>query len=185
MEEIKRIGRTHGFQTPFFRKRLWPILLNVDSQNSELSGKFLIFWIKKKMAEWMKWWSKMILNLEAINLKNKLTKMWIDLCYVLRTSRTAQNKICKKIHPSLWVSPFNNVCIIFRKYNRRMLRRILNQIFSKHPEMDYYQGYHDVCSIFLIIFGFDAGKLAEQAALSFFRYALFLLFFKLSFFPQG
>lgn len=57
-----------------------------------------------------------------------------------------------------------------------MLRRILNQIFSKHPEMDYYQGYHDVCSIFLIIFGFDAGKLAEQAALSFFRYALFIIF---------
>jgi len=35
--------------------------------------------------------------------------------------------------------------------------------------MEYYQGYHDVCSIFLILFGLDGLIMAEKAALTFFR----------------
>eukprot|EP01091_Cochliopodium_minus_P021333 TRINITY_DN9710_c0_g1_i1.p1 TRINITY_DN9710_c0_g1~~TRINITY_DN9710_c0_g1_i1.p1 ORF type:complete len:138 (-),score=22.91 TRINITY_DN9710_c0_g1_i1:122-493(-) len=34
---------------------------------------------------------------------------------------------------------------------RKILSNILNGILSKHPELSYYQGYHDICSIILFV----------------------------------
>ncbi|PRP79899.1 hypothetical protein PROFUN_12388 [Planoprotostelium fungivorum] len=41
----------------------------------------------------------------------------------------------------------------FMMAKRKQLSRIINTLLFKHPELHYYQGYHDVCSVFLMITG--------------------------------
>eukprot|EP01016_Furgasonia_blochmanni_P023740 TRINITY_DN2559_c0_g1_i26.p1 TRINITY_DN2559_c0_g1~~TRINITY_DN2559_c0_g1_i26.p1 ORF type:complete len:301 (+),score=55.80 TRINITY_DN2559_c0_g1_i26:476-1378(+) len=59
--------------------------------------------------------------------------------------------------------------------NPRMIRRktlddILKTVFSLNPELNYYQGYHDITSILLVLFGRNLGFfMSEHIAKKFFR----------------
>lgn len=46
---------------------------------------------------------------------------------------------------------------------------MLDSFFAKNPELKYIQGFHDVASIFLILFGNSTGYyLMEQAGRTYF-----------------
>ena len=55
------------------------------------------------------------------------------------------------------------------KYTLRLeLEQLLNAIFSRNPRLHYYQGYNDICAIFLLIFGRDyALPLLERISTTF------------------
>lgn len=52
-----------------------------------------------------------------------------------------------------------------RETKRDQLRRILHTMFTLHPDLHYFQGYHAICSVFLLVCGNDislAYHLCEQ-----------------------
>ncbi|KAL4475474.1 hypothetical protein ABPG72_013298 [Tetrahymena utriculariae] len=58
------------------------------------------------------------------------------------------------------------------KKQQQKLFRILEGLMQKQPELQYYQGYHDVATLFLLIFGNTEGYyMTEKAANTFFRQA--------------
>lgn len=55
-----------------------------------------------------------------------------------------------------------------REANRKVLAKIVHAIFSSHPGLHYIQGFHDICSVFLVVCGDDdfvAFALCERLAL--------------------
>lgn len=40
-----------------------------------------------------------------------------------------------------------------RRVKRRALTQVINAALNANPELHYYQGYHDVCSVFLLALG--------------------------------
>eukprot|EP00935_MAST-01C_sp_MAST-1C-sp1_P000017 g17.t1 len=57
-----------------------------------------------------------------------------------------------------------------RQTKREALSAIINAIVCEHPSLNYYQGYHDVVTVFLIVVGEQrAYQLVEQSSLHFFR----------------
>ncbi|CAD8164995.1 unnamed protein product [Paramecium octaurelia] len=53
---------------------------------------------------------------------------------------------------------------------RNCLMDVLDTIFSQHPNYSYYQGYHDVASILILVLGVEQGYIAATyAAQNFFK----------------
>ncbi|CAD8067475.1 unnamed protein product [Paramecium sonneborni] len=53
---------------------------------------------------------------------------------------------------------------------RKCLMEVLDTIFSQHPNYSYYQGYHDVVSILILVLGVEQGYIAATyAAQNFFK----------------
>lgn len=56
--------------------------------------------------------------------------------------------------------------------SRRALHRVIHSFFVAHPNLHYFQGFHDICSVFLIVCNFDcreAYRMIERTSLSFIR----------------
>ena len=58
-----------------------------------------------------------------------------------------------------------------RTRKRKELSNIINAMLCRHPQLHYYQGYHDVVTVFLMVMGGAeaAFEVAEKASLHFFR----------------
>ena len=59
-----------------------------------------------------------------------------------------------------------------REMKRKVLYNMINAILVRNVELDlhYYQGFHDVCSVFLLTMGKkEAFVLAERVSISYFR----------------
>jgi hypothetical protein len=73
----------------------------------------------------------------------------------------------------------------FRKQERAKLSWIINTIMAKHRgHLHYIQGYHDVCSVFLIVCDFDqyaAYTLCERVSKFHLRFSLPLFLQKVDF----
>jgi len=53
-----------------------------------------------------------------------------------------------------------------REQKRGALMRMINAILCDHPQLNYFQGFHDVCSVFLMVCGEQlGGAVAEFVAL--------------------
>ncbi|KAI9469333.1 rab-GTPase-TBC domain-containing protein [Zychaea mexicana] len=61
-----------------------------------------------------------------------------------------------------------------RKQNlRTQLTGVITHVLRSHPKLHYYQGFHDIASIFLLLFGEkEAGVLMQQVSLFFIRDAM-------------
>eukprot|EP00658_Telonema_sp_P-2_P066255 TRINITY_DN55310_c0_g1_i1.p1 TRINITY_DN55310_c0_g1~~TRINITY_DN55310_c0_g1_i1.p1 ORF type:complete len:233 (-),score=49.06 TRINITY_DN55310_c0_g1_i1:42-740(-) len=52
-----------------------------------------------------------------------------------------------------------------RKLKRESLMRIMNYVLCQHPELNYYQGFHDICGVCLMVCGERVGAaVAEYVA---------------------
>eukprot|EP01132_Coremiostelium_polycephalum_P007750 gene7750-9534_t len=95
-----------GFVHNSLRKKVWPILLNIDTD-------------------------------EIIN----------------HTSRIVQHpdtdQVAKDVERSMWRFTKGNTRLIQQK--RPELTRIINAILSIHPKLHYFQGYHDIASVLLLV----------------------------------
>ena len=64
--------------------------------------------------------------------------------------------------------------LLIRKKKRAELSRVVNGILSVHKELNYYQGLHDVASVFLLVANSEeeAFAMTERVCLNQLRYAL-------------
>ncbi|KAL1919119.1 uncharacterized protein VTP21DRAFT_2501 [Calcarisporiella thermophila] len=54
---------------------------------------------------------------------------------------------------------------------RKELHEVIMSVLRRHPKLHYYQGFHDICTCFLLVLGKrQAVKASEHAALFFLRY---------------
>jgi len=60
------------------------------------------------------------------------------------------NQVARDIERSLW--KFTAGQEKYRNIKRAELSRIINSILSRNPEIHYFQGYHDIASVFIMIF---------------------------------
>ncbi|KAI7903830.1 rab-GTPase-TBC domain-containing protein [Cokeromyces recurvatus] len=55
------------------------------------------------------------------------------------------------------------------------LNRVIVHVLRSYPSLHYYQGYHDICSVFILLFGEKyATKLMESVALFYLRYEMYI-----------
>lgn len=60
--------------------------------------------------------------------------------------------------------------MIFRQKKQRDVLKILDSFFSKNKDLSYIQGFHDVASIFLVLFGNNIGYyMMEKAGKTYFK----------------
>lgn len=58
---------------------------------------------------------------------------------------------------------------LLRKKKQQAVLAVLDSFFAKNPELKYIQGFHDVASVFLILFGNSTGYyLMERAGRTYF-----------------
>jgi hypothetical protein len=81
------------------------------------------------------------------------------------------DQIQRDIDRSMWhFSCHKNMAVEERTTQREILSTIINAIVCEHPSLNYYQGYHDVVTVFLMVLGEQrAYQLVEKASLHFFR----------------
>src|SRR5262245_19064962 len=71
------------------------------------------------------------------------------------------------------IVPSSDAIALARDEARASLSLLMNKIFTVHPELHYIQGYHDICSVFLLVCGDDmAFRLVERLSLLHIRDAL-------------
>ncbi|KAI8082675.1 rab-GTPase-TBC domain-containing protein, partial [Gilbertella persicaria] len=55
------------------------------------------------------------------------------------------------------------------------LSKVITHVLRSYPSLHYYQGFHDICSVFILLFGEKyASKLMEPVALFYLRYEMFM-----------
>lgn len=58
-----------------------------------------------------------------------------------------------------------------KKDLENQLSRVITHVLRAYPSLHYYQGFHDICSVFILLFGEKyACKLMEPVALFYLRY---------------
>lgn len=82
------------------------------------------------------------------------------------------DQVAKDIDRSLWRFTIGQAYL--RRTKRQQLSRIVNAILSRNPELHYYQGYHDIASIFLLVAGTEEAAYAmlDRLSKNHIRYAL-------------
>eukprot|EP00027_Filamoeba_sp_ATCC50430_P002344 CAMPEP_0168553946 /NCGR_PEP_ID=MMETSP0413-20121227/7516_1 /TAXON_ID=136452 /ORGANISM="Filamoeba nolandi, Strain NC-AS-23-1" /LENGTH=358 /DNA_ID=CAMNT_0008584651 /DNA_START=132 /DNA_END=1205 /DNA_ORIENTATION=- len=81
------------------------------------------------------------------------------------------DQVAKDVDRSLW--KFTQGKAYMRQEKRAELSRIIHAILATHPELHYYQGFHDVASVFLLIAGEEnAFAMVERLSLYHIRDAL-------------
>jgi len=101
---------------------------------------------------------------------------WPALCGIgynvpmeyLRTERPEKHneyaQMIRDVDRSLWAYCKDDEKLLQSK--RKSLLRIMNAILLDHPELNYYQGFHDVCSVCLMVCGEErGGSVAEYIAM--------------------
>ncbi|CDS10416.1 hypothetical protein LRAMOSA03092 [Lichtheimia ramosa] len=62
---------------------------------------------------------------------------------------------------------------------RSKLQSVIVHVLRTYPDLHYYQGFHDIASVFSLVFNEkDAGILMENVALFFIRYPFFFTFIR-------
>lgn len=60
--------------------------------------------------------------------------------------------------------------MIYRQKRQKDVLKILDSFFAKQKELKYIQGFHDVASVFIVLFGNNQGYyLMEKAGTTYFR----------------
>ncbi|KAN0025818.1 hypothetical protein ACTFIU_000081 [Dictyostelium citrinum] len=95
-----------GFVNKVLRKRIWPLLLNIDTNN-------------------------------IINHSDKIT------------NHKDTDQVTKDVERSMWRFTKGNSQLRNRK--KPELTRIVNAVLSIHPQLYYFQGYHEIASVLLLI----------------------------------
>ncbi len=80
------------------------------------------------------------------------------------------DQVARDIDRSLW--KFIPGKALYRNFKRRQLSDIVNTVLSKHSDLNYYQGFHDVASVFLLVAKSEESAFAmtERVSLSHLRY---------------
>ncbi|KAL1934449.1 hypothetical protein VTP01DRAFT_6631 [Rhizomucor pusillus] len=82
------------------------------------------------------------------------------------------NQISKDVERSLYYYP-PDISPTHKVYKQKELHSLIIEILWRNPKLKYYQGFHDICSCFLLVLGKkDAIPAAENAALFFLRDAM-------------
>ncbi|KAN0040738.1 hypothetical protein ACTFIV_003274 [Dictyostelium citrinum] len=95
-----------GFVNKVLRKRIWPLLLNIDTNN-------------------------------IINHSDKII------------NHKDTDQVTKDVERSMWRFTKGNSQLRNRK--KPELTRIVNAVLSIHPQLYYFQGYHEIASVLLLI----------------------------------
>jgi len=104
-------------------------------------------------------WPKLL----AIDVEN--TSHFLEENYSLNAD---SDQVRRDIDRSLWKFTYGNAAL--RKKKREELSRIINGILHRHPQLHYYQGFHDICSVFVIICGErEAFAIMEKLSLFYIR----------------
>eukprot|EP01119_Soliformovum_irregulare_P008772 TRINITY_DN21879_c0_g1_i1.p1 TRINITY_DN21879_c0_g1~~TRINITY_DN21879_c0_g1_i1.p1 ORF type:complete len:376 (+),score=88.04 TRINITY_DN21879_c0_g1_i1:99-1226(+) len=74
------------------------------------------------------------------------------------------DQVEKDVDRSLWRFTVGNVAL--RTYRRAQLSRVVNALLSNNPDLHYYQGYHDITSIVLLIADTEEATYAMMDRLS-------------------
>ena len=45
---------------------------------------------------------------------------------------------------------------------KRDLSRVINEVLRRHPKLCYFQGFHDICQVFLLVLGAEGAALATE-----------------------
>ncbi|EAL65971.1 RabGAP/TBC domain-containing protein [Dictyostelium discoideum AX4] len=107
IEGLKRCSvEEFGFVNKVLRKRIWPLLLNIDTNN--------------------------IINHSEKIINHKDT-----------------DQVTKDVERSMWRFTKGNSQLRNRK--KPELTRIVNAVLSIHPQLYYFQGYHEIASVLLLI----------------------------------
>ncbi|KAK5581703.1 hypothetical protein RB653_001740 [Dictyostelium firmibasis] len=107
IEGLKRCAiEEFGFVNKVLRKRIWPILLNIDTNN----------------------------------ITNHLQKI---------INHKDTDQVSKDVERSMWRFTKGNSQLRNRK--KPELTRIVNGVLSIHPQLYYFQGYHEIASVLLLI----------------------------------
>jgi hypothetical protein len=106
MRELRRASQ-EGLISENLRKKVWPILLEVDIE-----------------------------GYSDYHPENQ--------------SHRENSQVEKDIERSLW--RFTGDDVELRITKRKNLRNVINSLLAKHEDLNYYQGYHDIASVFIMIF---------------------------------
>ncbi|KAN0040715.1 hypothetical protein ACTA71_009053 [Dictyostelium dimigraforme] len=107
IEGLKRCAiEEFGFVNKVLRKRIWPLLLNIDTNN--------------------------IINHSEKIINHKDT-----------------DQVTKDVERSMWRFTKGNSQLRNRK--KPELTRIVNAVLSIHPQLYYFQGYHEIASVLLLV----------------------------------
>lgn len=75
----------------------------------------------------------------------------------------------KKTNKKLDISPEDKIKL------QEQLDRVITHVLRVYPSLHYYQGFHDICSVFILLFGEKyACKLMEPVALFYKRYPFYI-----------
>eukprot|EP01114_Cavostelium_apophysatum_P020804 TRINITY_DN7070_c0_g1_i2.p1 TRINITY_DN7070_c0_g1~~TRINITY_DN7070_c0_g1_i2.p1 ORF type:complete len:290 (-),score=45.74 TRINITY_DN7070_c0_g1_i2:105-974(-) len=81
------------------------------------------------------------------------------------------DQVARDIDRSMWRFTMGKAYL--RKLKREQLSRIINTILSRDPELHYYQGFHDIASVFLLVANeTEAYAMMERLSHNHIRYAL-------------
>ncbi|KAI8342071.1 rab-GTPase-TBC domain-containing protein [Chlamydoabsidia padenii] len=81
-------------------------------------------------------------------------------------------QIYKDVERSLYYYP-QDITPILKAHKQQELHSMLVEILWRNPRLKYYQGFHDICTVFLLVLGKKAAiPAAENVALFFTRYAM-------------
>lgn len=111
-------------------------------------------------------WPKLL----GITLADENDKSWKDSIVPHKDT----DQIERDIERSLYHFDVNKtIRKAFRSVKRDELSRIINAVICRNPHLNYYQGFHDICSVLLLVGGEQLGfHLTERVALFYVRDAM-------------
>ncbi|RUP49166.1 hypothetical protein BC936DRAFT_143138 [Jimgerdemannia flammicorona] len=131
LDLLRHLARTdNGFVNDGLRRRAWPLLLHC--------GKVIDDWDENK-AEEHKDERQVLLDVER-SLNNYPTG-------------GSYRKLAFLSIRHVVVSWFSDLTPVTKKQKQDDLNDIIVEVLRKYPLLHYYQGYHDVCTCFLIVMG--------------------------------
>ncbi|KAI8364701.1 rab-GTPase-TBC domain-containing protein [Radiomyces spectabilis] len=82
------------------------------------------------------------------------------------------SQISKDVERSLYYYP-QDISPMLKAHKQQELHQMIVEILWRNPRLKYYQGFHDICTCFLLVLGKKAGiPAAENVALFFLRDAM-------------
>ncbi|KAI9305497.1 rab-GTPase-TBC domain-containing protein [Cunninghamella echinulata] len=131
IDQLRQIGKDHGFIHNNLRRKAWPLLLHCTLTN--------------KITKRTSYKSKKHKDEEQVFLDIK------------RSFNTFPKNLDEKR----------------KKVLQQELNQVIVQVLRNFPKLHYYQGFHDICAVFLLLFGqSNAIQLLSHVALFYLRDAM-------------
>ncbi|KAH6659039.1 rab-GTPase-TBC domain-containing protein [Truncatella angustata] len=154
IDDLKKLAVSEGgFLSDALRSRAWPVLLGVAPRNANSSDSNDAVPTSRSAAE-----KQQSLSLETPGI---LDGEWADL-----PRHQDEDQVRLDVDRSFIYYP-NNQSQSQLDTKKRELSDLITETLRRHPYLCYFQGYHDICQVFLLVLPPElrAGAVAHLSAL--------------------